>query len=160
MSLHRREQEANKIQTRCRHPGYPRDPRPDWPHPQGVPGQDRPRGSASPGFLVARSHETHLMCPSDPQRAHHRQMQRHHLTTPVTSRLVTFSACSGLLVQRSWLHSGFDPCFPRVRTVFFLASPDSMCKKLGHCASCCVGGAGFVLEVSYGTDRLRPSGGP
>ena len=63
----------------CRHPGYPRDPRPDWPHPQGVPGQDRTRRSASPGHLVARSHEAHLMCPSDPQRAHHRQMQRHHL---------------------------------------------------------------------------------
>ena len=72
-------------------------------------------------------------------------------SAPVTSRLVTFSACSGLLVQRSWLFSGFDHCFPRVRTLFFLASPDPVCKKLGHCASCCVGGAGFVLEVSYGT---------
>ena len=53
------------------------------------------------------------MCPPDPQRAHHRQMQRLHLTRclpgsscpfapcswprappPVSSRLVTFSACS------------------------------------------------------------------
>ena len=25
------------------------------------------------------------MCPSDPQRAHHRQMQRHHLT-PLSAR--------------------------------------------------------------------------
>ena len=46
----------------------------------------------------------------------------------VTSRLVTFSACSGLLVQRSWLYSVFDLCFPRVRPVFFLALVDPMCK--------------------------------
>ena len=26
-----------------------------------------------------------------------------------------------------------------------------MCEKPGHRASCCVGGAGFVREVSYGT---------
>ena len=88
------------------------------------------------------------MCPSDPQRAHHRQMQRHHLiltpawpsrcplrlllvpcSAPVTSRLVTFYACSGLPVQRSWLYPGFDSCFPRVRTVFFLALPDPMCEE-------------------------------
>ena len=50
-------------------------------------------------------------------------------SAPVTSRLVTFYACSGLLVQRSWLYSGFDSCFPRVRTVFFLALPDSMCEE-------------------------------
>ena len=70
---------------------------------------------------------------------------------PVTSRLVTFSACSGLLVQRSWLYSGFDLCFPRVRTVFFLASLTLCSKQIGHCASCCFGGTGFVREVSNGT---------
>ena len=70
-----REQETNTIQTR-----HPRDSRPYWSHSQSVPGQDRTRRSASPGLLAARSHEAHFMCPSDPQRAHHRQMQRHHLT--------------------------------------------------------------------------------
>ena len=48
------------------------------PHSQSVPGHDRPRRSASPGHLVARSHEAHFMCPPDPQRAHHRQMQWLH----------------------------------------------------------------------------------
>ena len=69
------------------------------------------------------------MCPSDPQRAHHRQMQRHHLnfarlallcpahpflapcSAPVTSPLVTLSIRTGLLVQRSWLYPGFETCF-------------------------------------------------
>ena len=51
-----------------------------WAHTQSVLGQNRTRRSASPGHLVARSHEAHFMCPPDPQRAHHRQMQRIHLT--------------------------------------------------------------------------------
>ena len=33
-------------------------------------------------------------------------------STLVTSRLVTFSARSGLPAQRSWLYPGFDSCFP------------------------------------------------
>ena len=41
---------------------------------------DRPGGHASMGHLVTGRHEAHLMCPPDPQRAHHRQMQRLHLT--------------------------------------------------------------------------------
>ena len=99
------------------------------------------------------------MCPSDPQRAHHRQMQRHHLiptpacprapcSAPVTSRLVTFCACSGLLVQRSWLCPGFDSCFPRVRTVFFLAVPDPMCKDARALREMLCWRS--VREVSYG----------
>ena len=70
---------------------------------------------------------------------------------PVTSRLVTFSACSGLLLQRSWLYSGFDLCFPRVRSVLFWPSLTLCSKQIGHCASCCFGGTGFVREVSYST---------
>ena len=103
--LHRREQEANKIQTCGRHTGHPRDPRPNWPHPQGVPDQDRPRGSASPGHLVAKRHEAHFMCPPDPQRAHLRQMQRIHLPPclPGSSRPFapcSWPPCSGLVSSR------------------------------------------------------------
>ena len=84
-----------KIQTRCRHPGHPRDPRPKRPHAQGVPGQDRTRRSASPGCLAARSHEAHLMCPPDPQRAHHRQMQRHHLNPSPARPLLSAAPVPG-----------------------------------------------------------------
>ena len=71
---------------------------------------------------------------------------------PVTSRLVAFSACSGLLVQRSWLYSGFDLCFPRGFAQCSLWPSLTLCsKQIGHCARCCFGGTGFVREVSYGT---------
>ena len=78
------------------------------------------------------------------------------------SRLVTFSACSGLLVQRSWLYSGFDSLFSKgSHSVFFWPRPTLCAKKLGHCASCCVGGAGFGREVSLELcNRLRPSWRP
>ena len=73
-------------------------------------------------------------------------------TAPVTSRLGTFSARSGLLAQRSWFYSGFDSCLSKSsHSVLFGPRPTRCAKKLGHCASCCVGGAGFVKEVSYGT---------
>ena len=73
-------------------------------------------------------------------------------TAPVTSRLGTFSARSGLLAQRSWLYSGFNSCLSKSsHSVLFGPRPTRCAKKLGHCASCCVGGAGFVKEVSYGT---------
>ena len=53
-------------------------------------------------------------------------------TAPVTSRLVTFSARSGLLVQRSLLYPGFDSCFPRVRTALYLGPlSDPMCEAAG-----------------------------
>ena len=59
------------------------------------------------------------MCPPDPQRAHHRQMQRHHLnlsparlllsaalvpgrSSPVTSRLVTTLRFLVLLLRFAW----------------------------------------------------------
>ena len=79
----------------------------------------------------------------------------------VTSRLVTFYACSGLLVQRSWLYSGFDSCFPRVRTVFFLALPEPMFEEARAlremlCWRCWLRERG-VLRLC---NRLRPSGGP
>ena len=114
--------------------------------PQGVPGHDRPRGSASPGHLVTRSHEAHLMCFLDSQRAHHRQMQRHHLNlaclalrcpphpflarcpAPVTSRLVTLSIRSGLLAQRSWLCPGLKPVSPCDCIALYCGSPDPMCE--------------------------------
>ena len=54
-------------------PGHSRDTQTYGPHSQSAPGQDRPRRSASPGHLVAGSHDAHLTCHPDPQCAHHRQ---------------------------------------------------------------------------------------
>ena len=82
-------------------------------------------------------------------------------SAPVTSRLVTFYACSGLLVQRSWLCSGFDLCFPRVRTALILALPDPMCEEARAlrellCLRCWL----RVRGVLGHCNRLRLGGGP
>ena len=82
-------------------------------------------------------------------------------SAPVTSRLVTSYACSGLLVQRSLLYPGFDSCFPRVRKVFFLALPDLMCEEARAvremlCWRCWLRERGVLRHCN----RLRPSGGP
>ena len=82
-------------------------------------------------------------------------------SAPVTSRLVTFYACSGLLVQRSWLYPGVDSWFPRVRSVFFLALPDPMCEEARAlretlCWRCWLRERG----VPRLCNRLRPGGGP
>ena len=107
------------------------------------------------------------MCPPDPQRAHHRQMHRFHLTSclpplrlfldpctaPVTSRLVTFSAPSGLLAQRSWLYPGFDSCLSMSShsiVLWPLVRP-YVRSSCGIARAAMVGGAGFVREVSHGT---------
>ena len=75
-------------------------------------------------------------------------------SAPVTSRLVTFYACSGLLVQRSWLYSGFDSCF----------------QGFAQCSLCEEARALRELQfwrywlrergVFRHSNRLRPSGGP
>ena len=66
-------------------------------------------------------------------------------SAPVTSRLVTFLA--------SWCSDpgsilGLTNVFHRFAQCVFWPSPDPMCEKCGHRASCRVRGAGLV---SYGT---------
>ena len=49
-------------------------------------------------------------------------------SAPVTSRLVTFYACSGLLVQRSWLHPGLTPSSLCAYFALFCGSLDLLCE--------------------------------
>ena len=83
---------------------------------------------------------------SDPQRAHHRQMQWHHLSftcralrcaprlclalcpVPVSSRLLTSSIRPGLLALRSWLHPGLTPSSLCACIALFCGSLDLLCE--------------------------------
>ena len=81
-------------------------------------------------------------------------------SAPVTSRLVTFSARSGLLAQRSWLYPGFDFCFPRVRTALYFGLARPYVRTAGALREplglwCWLRERGVLRHC----ERLRPSGG-
>ena len=60
------------------------------------------------------------------------------------SERVSWCSDPGSILGLTTAFEGFAQCS-------FWPSPDPMCEKRVHPASCCVRGAGFVREVSYGT---------
>ena len=95
--------------------------------------------------------------------------QRHHLTVPVPGPVLRDRDFSPgdllcpfwLLVQRSWLYSGFDLGFPRVRTALILALARRHVRS-----SWGIAGAAWLAVLASRErgvlrhcERLRPSGG-